>query len=130
MRFETEQDRENEHIVMSAFAQGHLFEKLGENDIDFMIPDRCYAEIKMRKVAFDVYPIEVISLIKVVKMQEKNKHLPTFLVFGFTDCIAYISLVTLIGSVKWGGREQRNGAANDKELLLYIPKKALIKMNY
>ena len=115
---------------MSAFAQGHPFEKLGENDIDFMIPGRCYAEIKMRKVAFDVDSIEVISLIKVVKMQDKNKHLPTFLVFGFTDCIAYISVVTLIGSVKWGGREQRNGATNDIELLLYIPKKALIKINY
>ena len=128
MRFETAQDRANERKVMEVFASGHPFKKLGDNDVDFIVPGKCYVEIKARKVAFDVYPTLVISLIKVIKMQERSKYLPTFLVFGFTDCIAYINLVALCGSVKWGGREQRDGAANDMELLLYIPKSELIQM--
>jgi hypothetical protein len=122
MRFESESDLVNERMIMESFACGYPFEKLDDHDVDFVIPNRCYVEVKARKSNYNKYPVEIISLIKLIKLQEKGRILPTFLVFGFTDGIGYIKVQDIKGYVKWSGRKQRKGATNDRELCLYISK--------
>jgi len=128
MRFETEQDRINEYRIMDCFSCGHPFKKLGNHDVDFVVPGRCYVEIKAKKFRHDKYPAQLISLIKIVKLQERSRELPAFLVFGFTDCILYIKVEDIKGYVKWSGRKQRKGATNDRELCLFIDVNNMTKM--
>lgn len=128
MRFETEQDLANELEVMRQFAKGHQFHKLGENDLDFTIPGKCFVEVKCINSSSTKYDVQIISLIKLVKMQERAKELPTFIVFRYTDAIKYINFKDINGYVRHSGREQREGAANDRELLLFVDRSKLIEL--
>lgn len=135
MRFETKEDRANERMIMEVFARGHEFIKLDDHDVDFVIPGKCYVEVKAKKYKHNKYPGQMISLIKILKLQEKGREInpetkekiPAFLVFGYTDYVAYIEINDVEGYVRLGGRKKRKGAANDRELILYIPTE---KMSY
>jgi hypothetical protein len=125
MQFQSESDLVNERMIMESFACGHPFKKLDGHDVDFVIPNRCYVEVKARKFKHNRYPVEIISLIKLVKLQEKGRILPAFLVFGFTDCIGYIEVNDVRGNVRLFGRKPRKGSTNDMELMLFISKDLL-----
>ena len=128
MRFETAKDLAKEVAVMERFAKGHPFHKLGKHDLDFCIPGRCYVEVKCLNTSSTDYDYSIISLIKLVKMQEMARKLPTFIVFGYTDKIKYINFIDIDGYIKHSGREQREGAANDRELLLFLDRKKLTEL--
>ncbi len=130
MRFETPQDLENELAVMERFAGGTPFNKLGDNDIDFIIPGRCYVEIKCLNSSSTDYDVSIVSLIKLVKMQEKARELPTFIVFKYTDKIMYINFKDISGYVNPSGRKVRSGSTNDQELLLFFDRSKLTELNY
>ena len=128
MRFETAEDLAREWAVMEQFAKGLKFDKLGENDLDFLIPGRCYAEIKCVNTSSIDYRYSRISRIKLVKMQERARELPTFIVFKYTDKIMYINFIDIDGYVRQSGREQRDGATNDRELLLFLDRGKLTEL--
>jgi hypothetical protein len=49
-------------------------------------------------------------------------------VFRYTDAIKYINFKDINGYVRHSGREQREGAANDRELLLFVDRSKLIEL--
>lgn len=128
MRFESKQDLENEERVIKAFTKGVPYQKLGDNDIDYLIPDRAYVEVKCVNSSSTAYNVQILSLIKLVKLQEASRKLPTFVVFAYTDKIMYINFNDIDGYIKHSGREQRKGAANDREILVFIDRKKLIEL--
>ena len=113
---------------MLKFAKGHKFQKLGEHDLDFCIPGRCFVEIKCIYSSSTNYDVQIISLIKLLKMQERSKQLLTFIVFKYTDKIMYINFKDIEGFVKYSGRKPRKGATNDQEMLLFLDRKKLIEL--
>ena len=125
MRFETQQDLDNEERVIKAFTKGTPYQKLGDHDIDYLIPDRAYVEVKCINSLSTTYDTQILSLIKLVKLQEASRKLPTFVVFAYTDKIMYINFNDIDGYIKHSGRKQRKGAANDREILVFIDKNKL-----
>ena len=126
-RYESRQDLVNEEEVVKIFTGGkHPVVKLGKNDIDFLVKDIAYIEVKCSPNDSKQFNFQVLSLIKVVKMQEYSRKLPTYLVYRYSDCIMYINVQDIKGNVKWferkKGIENRKDATNDKELVIYIPK--------
>jgi len=128
-RFETEKDLENELEVMKIFTSAmskktgneYEFKKLGDNDIDFVIPNVAYVEIKCYNTPFGKYNTQMMNLYKLLSLQKCNLKLPTYFVARYTDCIKYMSFKDMEGIVKWGGRKKvREGSANDLEMLVYL----------
>ena len=132
MRFETEKDlnREKEAISLFVSVFGGSFKKLDPNDVDYKIFDKdnkliAYAEVKGRyrtlKMAF---PLPIAAR-KVVKLADKR--IPSVVIWACDDGILYGLVNEMTGSVKWGGREPRNGAGHDKELMIYYDRQKEIK---
>lgn len=122
MRFETKDDLNNELEIINKISRGNKFIKLGPNDIDFLIIDKAYIEIKK----YNYYSFDLnfffVSLIKLVKMQAKDRVLPCYLFLQFIDNLFYIRCIDLKGYVSYTGRKRRDGSTNDKELILLAEK--------
>jgi hypothetical protein len=122
MRFETQADLDREDAVIHRICRGKPYIKLGEHDLDFCIVNTAYIEIKNFTVSSDKYPIQIVSCIKLVKMQERNKILPTYFFAQFTDKLMFIHVDDIQGYCKIGGRKPRAGSTNDQEFIVNVPK--------
>lgn len=122
MIFETEKDLLNELAVIKKIAGKNEFKKLDRFGLDFEITGKAFIEIKKYKSNFDAYQNVIVSCIKLVKMQEASKFLPTYLFIQYIDKLVYIDSKNIEGQLKKGGRVERKGSTNDIEFLVYVPK--------
>lgn len=121
MRFETQEDLKRERLIMDKIDINAI--KLGDNELDFQIPGKAYIEIKTANCPHDKVPFYLVSLIKLAKMQEYSKKLPTYLFIQWSDKLTFINFKNMRGEVKPNGRTPRNGASNDIELMLHVDPK-------
>jgi len=136
MRYESEQDRINEEEVIKQFIkEGEKYKKLGDYDLDFVVYNEeeklriCYAEVKCTNLHSEKFTTQMISLKKVLKMQQYSRSYPTYLIYRYSDCTMSIEIKELEGRVEWGGRNNpREGAVNDKELMVFIDKSKMKKV--
>jgi hypothetical protein len=127
IRFESQDDIDNELKVMKHICPDGQFKKLGEHDLDFLVYDvrngkkigLCYVEIKCYNANHDDYPTTMVSCIKYRKMMEKA--LPTYLFIQWKDKLVYINRDNISGEKRIGGRKIRDGSTNDQELLIFVP---------
>ena len=132
MRFESEGDISRERRAVEYFVKRFegSYKKLGPNDIDYKIFDKdknliAYAEVKGRyRSISNCYPLPVACR-KVVKLCDKR--LNPVIIWACDDGIVYGKPYELNGSVKWGGRKPREGAANDQELMIYYDKQKTLR---
>lgn len=130
--FETEQDLQREQKAINTFVNMFKgsYKKLGPTDIDYKVFDSdgnliAYAEIKGRIRAIrDAYPLPV-SLSKLNKLIEKR--LNPVLVWACDDGIIYGKVFNLVGEVRFSGRQPREGAVNDAEMMVYFEKQKEFK---
>jgi len=130
--FETEQDLIRERKAIERFTSVFKgrFEKLSPDDIDFRIFDKdntliAYVEVKGRlKNMAQAYPLP-ISVQKVFKLWSKMLN-PT-VIWACDDGIIYGKLKDLQGTVRVGGRNPREGALYDVELMVYYDKQKALK---
>ena len=118
MRFETKEDLEREREIMDRISKDAI--KLSDNELDFLIKDKAYIEIKSANCKHNTPPFYLISLIKLVKMQEYSKRLPTYLFIQWTDKLTYINFKDIRGNCEPNGRTIRNGSTNDQELMVHV----------
>lgn len=138
MRFETQEDIDREQrglslLMTSASVEWFESEKLGPNDIDYLINTnvgRFAVEFKgvnkVKSVSDDHIPI--VSVAKLLKLQEYvnlGKSDNAVIVWCYEDGIKYCSIKALRGYVRWGGRPPREGAVNDQELIFVSFKDSL-----
>jgi Holliday junction resolvase-like predicted endonuclease len=131
MRFETEEHLKNEQEAITMFCDKFKakFEKLGENDIDYLVTkgDRhVFVEIKGRnKHLKDAYPLPIAAR-KVVKLSDKGQGI---IIWNCFDAIIYGNLDCIKGGWRKGGRPPRQGAVNDSEVMMYLDKQdGLVEM--
>jgi hypothetical protein len=122
MIFETENDLLNELEIIKKIAGKNEFKKLDKFGLDYEITGKAFIEIKKYNTDFEKYPTKIVSCIKLVKMQEANKFLPTYLFIQYLDKLVYIKTDDITGELKKGGRVERKGSTNDKEFLVYVSK--------
>ena len=127
MRFETNADLKRERFIMDKIDVNAV--KLGDNELDYLIPGKAYIEIKSANCPHDKVPFYLVSLIKLVKMQEYSKKLPTFLFIQWSDVLTFINFKDMRGEILPNGRAPRNGAANDIELMLHVNPNLFKKYN-
>ena len=121
MRFETKEDLERERKIMDRICKDAI--KLGDYELDFLIKDKAYIEIKSYNYKHDALQFYFINLIKLVKMQECSKKLPTYLFIQWTDKLTYINFKDITGHIKTNGRTPREGSTNDQELIVHVDPK-------
>ena len=121
MRFETNEDIERERKIMDRICKDAI--KLGDYELDFLIKDKAYIEIKSYNYKHNDLQFIFISLIKLVKMQEYSKKLPTYLFIQWTDKLTYINFKDITGHIKTNGRTPREGSTNDQELIVHVDPK-------
>ena len=121
MRFETKEDLEREREIMDRISKDAI--KLSDNELDFLIKDKAYIEIKSANCKHNTPPFYLISLIKLVKMQEYSKRLPTYLFIQWTDKLTYINFKDIRGNCEPNGRTPREGSSNDQELMIHVDPK-------
>ena len=121
MRFETKEDLEREREIMNRICKDAI--KLGDNELDFLIKDKAYIEIKSANCKHNTPQFYLISLIKLVKMQEYNKRLSTYLFIQWTDKLTYINFKDIRGNCEPNGRTPREGSSNDQELMIHVDPK-------
>ena len=121
MRFETKEDLEREREIMNRICKDAI--KLSDNELDFLIKDKAYIEIKSANCKHNTPQFYLISLIKLVKMQEYNKRLSTYLFIQWTDKLTYINFKDITGHIKTNGRTPREGSTNDQELIVHVDPK-------
>lgn len=118
MRFETNEDLIRERNIMDKICKDAI--KLGDNELDFLIKDKAYIEIKTANCPHNKVPFYLVSIIKAAKMQEYSKKLPTYLFIQWSDILTYINFKDIQGQTKINGRDPRNKAVNDIELMIHI----------
>ena len=121
MRFETKENLETERKIMDRICKDAI--KLGDYELDFLIKDKAYIEIKSYNYKHNALQFIFISLIKLVKMQEYSKKLPTYLFIQWTDKLTYINFKDITGHIKTNGRTPREGSTNDQELIVHVDPK-------
>jgi hypothetical protein len=121
MRFETKENLETERKIMDRICKDAI--KLGDYELDFLIKYKAYIEIKSYNYKHDALQFIFISLIKLVKMQEYSKKLPTYLFIQWTDKLTYINFKDITGHIKTNGRTPREGSTNDQELIVHVDPK-------
>jgi hypothetical protein len=121
MRFETKENLETERKIMDRICKDAI--KLGDYELDFLIKDKAYIEIKNYNYKHDALQFYFINLIKLVKMQECSKKLPTYLFIQWTDKLTYINFKDITGHIKTNGRTPREGSTNDQELIVHVDPK-------
>ena len=126
MRFESQKDLLNEEQAIVWFCEKYNlnFKKLEENDVDFVLMKNekivAYAEVKGRnKTLSEAYPLP-IAVRKLVKLVDKK--INPLLIWNCLDGFIYGKVNKLVGEIKKSGREPRNGAVNDVELMAYYKK--------
>jgi hypothetical protein len=132
MIFETDKDFEREQKAIKLFVStfGGTFSKLGPFDVDYKVFDKegklvAYVEVKGRvRTIRNAYPLPV-SAAKLTKLAAKR--LAPVIIWACDDGIIYSNVNNLEGTVKWGGREPRPGAAHDAELMVYYDKQKSFK---
>jgi len=126
MRFETIEDTAREQKAIKSFVrifQGS-FKKLGEHDIDYKVFNKegellGYAEVKGRlRPMSKAFPLPVAAR-KLVKLSDKR--LNPIMIWACEDGLIYSPVTELQGSLRWGGREPRDEAVNDEEIMAYFP---------
>lgn len=130
--FETEEDLKRERRAIEVFVNtfGGSFKKLDPMDVDYRIFDKdnnliAYAEVKGRiRLMSNAYPLPVAAR-KVVKLVDKR--ITPVMIWACEDGIIYGKVDKLIGTLKWGGKKPREGAANDLELMVYYDKQKEFK---
>ena len=121
MRFETKEDLEREREIMDRICKDAI--KLGDNELDFIIKDKAYVEIKSANCKHNTPSFYLVSLIKLTKMQEYSKRLPTYLFIQWTDKLNYINFKDIRGNIEPNGRTPREGSSNDQELMVHVDPK-------
>jgi hypothetical protein len=121
MRFETKEDLEREREIMDKICKDAI--KLGDNELDFEIKDKAYVEIKSANCKHNTPSFYLVSLIKLTKLQEYSKRLPTYLFIQWTDKLNYINFKDIRGNLEPNGRTPREGSSNDQELMVHVDPK-------
>jgi hypothetical protein len=121
MRFETKEDLEREREIMDRICKDAI--KLGDNELDFEIKDKAYVEIKSANCKHNTPSFYLVSLIKLTKLQEYSKRLPTYLFIQWTDKLNYINFKDIRGNLEPNGRTPREGSSNDQELMVHVDPK-------
>jgi hypothetical protein len=121
MRFETKEDLEREREIMDRICKDAI--KLGDNELDFIIKDKSYIEIKSANCKHNTPSFYLVSLIKLTKLQEYSKRLPTYLFIQWTDKLNYINFKDIRGNLEPNGRTPREGSSNDQELMVHVDPK-------
>ena len=127
MRFETKEDLEKEREIMNRICKDAI--KLDDNELDFLIKDKAYIEIKIANCKHNTPKFYLISLIKLVKMQEYSKKLSTYLFIQWTDKLTYINFKDIRGNCEPNGRTLREGSTNDQELMIHVDPKLFKTFN-
>lgn len=122
MIFETEKDLLNELEIIKKIAGKNEFRKLDRFGLDYEITGKAFIEIKKYNIDFERYQKIIVSCIKLVKMQEASKFLPTYLFIQYLDKLVYIKCDDIEGQLSKGGRAKRIGSTNDQEFLVYVDK--------
>ena len=135
MKFETPKDLRNEHEVIEAFCDkyGTEFTKMPNWDIDYLIHKKgkaeCFAEVKNYTYTYVQYERQLLSMIKLGKLNACTKYLPTILLMRWgCGTIGWIRIEKIQGVIKWGGRTPRIGSKNDKEFLIYFPSDSINRL--
>jgi hypothetical protein len=130
--FETEQDLIRERKAIERFVSifGGSFQKLSQTDVDYKVFDKdknliAYVEVKgrLRNIA-NAYPLP-ISCKKLVKLVDKR--LNPVVIWACDDGIIYGQVKQIRGDIRYNGREPREGAPNDHELIAYYEKQKAFK---
>jgi hypothetical protein len=132
MIFETEDDHRRERKAIDRFVAlfDGSYSKLDQFDVDYKVFDKdkkliAYVEVKGRvRIMRDAYPLP-ISAKKLVKLADKR--LNPVLIWSCEDGIIYGKANELYGTLKYGGRQGREGASNDGELMVYYEKQRSLK---
>lgn len=142
-KFETPKNLEREEKAIklwtSEFPEG-CYQKLGGYDIDFRVhnPHKdtyAYVEVKGRhRNISTAYPLPIAAR-KLVKIHDLLKNDPdtdfAFVIWACDDGIFVGNIEDLIGKVKIGGRSEREGSANDIEVMVeYDEQSCLEKKMY
>ena len=127
MRFETKEDLKREREIMDRICKDAI--KLGDNELDFIIKDKAYVEIKSANCKHNTPSFYLVSLIKLTKMQEYSKRLPTYLFIQWTDKLNYINFKDIRGNLEPNGRTPRDGSSNDQELMVHVDPKLFKTFN-
>ena len=127
MRFETQEHLEREREIMDRICKDAI--KLGDNELDFLIKDKAYIEIKSYNYKHNQFDYIFISVIKYAKMQEYSKKLPTYLFIQWTDKLTYINFKDIRGNCEPNGRTFREGSTNDQELMIHANPKLFKTFN-
>jgi hypothetical protein len=122
MIFETQKDLLNELEIIKKIAGKNEFKKLDKFGLDYEITGKAFIEIKKYNSNYETYQRMIVSCIKLVKLQEANKFLPTYLFIQYLDKLVYIKTDDIAGEVKKSGRVERPGSTNDVEFLVYVSK--------
>ena len=72
----------------------------------------------------DAYPLPIAAR-KLVKLADKE--LQSVIIWACNDGIIYGQPSKLTGTVRYGGRALRPGAANDQEIMVYYDKQKELK---
>ena len=133
-RFESRQDLINEQKVIEVLLkEGESFQKLKENDLDFLVKKKngessYFAEVKCTKRSSESLPRQMLSAAKIIKMKKKKKEtgVPVYLIYRYSNCISVIEVDKINGHFELNGRiSPREGAANDTEMVVWIPRKCI-----
>jgi hypothetical protein len=132
MRFETETDLARELKAIELFSKTFnlRYVKLSENDVDYKVLDHDgnvigYAEVKGRiRPMRDAFPLP-LALRKLVKLMDKR--MKPIVIWACEDGIFYADIRKIYGSVRLGGRPNREGAVNDDEMMAYYDKQDNIR---
>ena len=124
-RFETKADTDREDSAIAALLSGSGWtaEKLGPHDIDFLIKDesgtvRASCEVKGRNRNMeDAFPLPLAAR-KAVSLSDMKRP-KNIILWACYDGIIYGDIADLRGTTSTGGRKPREGAANDREVMLY-----------
>ena len=127
--FETDQDLINEKNVIEKIANGRPYRKLEKFGLDYEITGRAYIEIKCYNQYFHEKTNLIVSMIKLLKMQQAYRKLPTFLFIQYLDGLWYIPVQDIEGYIRYTGRKKREGSTNDVEHLIFVDKIKFIKFN-
>ena len=85
MIFETQKDLLNELEIIKKIAGKNEFKKLDKFGLDYEITGKAFIEIKKYNSNYETYQRMIVSCIKLVKLQEANKILPTYLFMQYLD---------------------------------------------
>lgn len=128
--FETPEDRRKEEEVIKIISPDSKYIKLPTNDLDYEILGKAFIEIKCRNCYSYTYDSIFISINKLIRMQYRNKTLPTYYFIKYIDCIKYIHVNNIKGHLSLLGRsKERKNSTNDREFIVCVKNQYLKTFN-